>query len=89
MQAYLDRLQPSPSGKGSLRRLQLFNFRLSGGDFCFQPGDFSRLVILLLRPGELLFQLLDPLSEGFNFLLGLLVHAAGFRGGTVICVDLH
>lgn len=67
--------RPSAAGiSGSGRALETFEFV---GDLVYLPlqrTDFLRLIHLLARAGQLLPELLQPLLQDVDFLLGLLFH---------------
>lgn len=53
---------------------ELRRFRFQHGNLLFQPLHFARLVVLLLRPGQLLLEGLQLLLDDFQAFLVAAVH---------------
>ena len=53
---------------------RLRRFRFQRGNLLFQPLHFARLVVLLLRPGQLLLERLQLLLDDFQAFLVAAVH---------------
>ena len=67
--------------------LQLLGLRFEIGDFALEVLDFVRLVGLLLGAGKLLAELLQPLVDHVEFLLGFFVHAAVYSTVTLLVAE--